>query len=42
MVQDALERAARGEGQRGLSGYVYASLVSLALLVVLRFGLVRR
>jgi predicted DsbA family dithiol-disulfide isomerase/uncharacterized membrane protein len=42
MVADALERAARGEGQRGLSGYVYASLVALALLAIVRFGVTRR
>jgi len=42
MVADALERAARGEGQRGVSSYVYASLVALMLLGTVRFGVVRR
>lgn len=38
-VADALERAARGEGNTGVSGYVYVTLVSLVLLAVLRLGL---
>jgi uncharacterized membrane protein/predicted DsbA family dithiol-disulfide isomerase len=41
-VEDALEHAARGDGVRGLSWIVYAPLVALALLLVLRAGLRRR
>jgi protein-disulfide isomerase len=37
-VADALERAARGEGNTGVSGYVYSALVALALLGVIRLG----
>lgn len=37
-VNDALERAARGEGSRGVSGYVYLPLVALLALVILRLG----
>lgn len=37
-VTDALERAARGDGNTGVSGYVYSALVALALLGVLRLG----
>lgn len=40
-VADALERAARGERTRGISGYVYLPLVALLGLLVLRFGLRR-
>lgn len=40
-VADALERAARGEGASGVSGYVYVPLVALLGLLVLRFGLRR-
>lgn len=40
-VRDALERAARSEGETGVSGYVYLALVALALLGTLRLG-VRR
>jgi protein-disulfide isomerase/uncharacterized membrane protein len=41
VVTDALERAARGEGAIGVSGYVYLPIVALLGLLVLRFG-VRR
>lgn len=41
VVTDALERAARGEGASGISGYVYLPIVALLGLLVLRFG-VRR
>jgi predicted DsbA family dithiol-disulfide isomerase/uncharacterized membrane protein len=41
VVTDALERAARGEGAIGVSGYVYLPIVVLLGLLVLRFG-VRR
>ena len=40
-VADALERAARGDGNTGISGYVYAALVALVLLGILRLGLRR-
>jgi len=40
-VADALARAARGEGQSGISGYVYLPIVALLGLLVLRFGLRR-
>jgi uncharacterized membrane protein/predicted DsbA family dithiol-disulfide isomerase len=40
-VADALARAARGEGNRGVSGSVYLPMVALLALVVLRFGLRR-
>ena len=40
-VADALERAARGEGSTGISGYVYLPIVGLLGLLVLRFGLRR-
>jgi hypothetical protein len=38
-VRDALERASRGEGETGVSGYVYLALVAFALLGTLRLGL---
>jgi protein-disulfide isomerase/uncharacterized membrane protein len=38
-VADALERASRGEGASGISGFVYLPLVALCGLLVLRFGL---
>lgn len=38
-VEDALERAARGEGNRGLSAFVFVPLALLAGLLVVRFGL---
>jgi predicted DsbA family dithiol-disulfide isomerase/uncharacterized membrane protein len=41
-VEDALERAARGDGTRGISWFVYAPLVALCLLLVLRAGRRRR
>jgi protein-disulfide isomerase len=40
-VADALERAARGEGSTGISGYVYLPIVALLGLSILRFGLRR-
>jgi hypothetical protein len=40
-VADALERAGRGEGVTGISGYVYLALVAFFGLLVLRFGLRR-
>jgi predicted DsbA family dithiol-disulfide isomerase/uncharacterized membrane protein len=40
-VADALERAARGEGSTGISGYVYVPIVALLGLLTLRFGLRR-
>lgn len=40
-VADALERASRGEGNTGVSGYVYSALIALALLGVLRLGIRR-
>jgi len=40
-VADALERAARGEGSTGISGYVYLPIVALLGLLILRFGLRR-
>jgi uncharacterized membrane protein/predicted DsbA family dithiol-disulfide isomerase len=41
VVADALARAARGEGNAGVSGYVYLPIVALLALLVLRFGLRR-
>jgi protein-disulfide isomerase/uncharacterized membrane protein len=41
IVADALERAARGEGSKGISGYVYLPMVALLGLLILRFGLRR-
>lgn len=41
VVADALERAARGEGAKGISGYVYVPIVALLGLLILRFGLRR-
>jgi protein-disulfide isomerase/uncharacterized membrane protein len=40
-VEDALERAARGEGSSGIAWYVYLPLVALCCLLVLRAGLAR-
>lgn len=40
-VVDALERAARGEGSTGVTGYVYAPIVALLALLVVRLGLRR-
>lgn len=40
-VADALEKAARGEGTSGISGYVYLPTVALCGLLILRFGLRR-
>jgi uncharacterized membrane protein/predicted DsbA family dithiol-disulfide isomerase len=40
-VNDALERAARGEGSTGISVYVYLPLVLLLVLLLVRFGLRR-
>ncbi|MDF3064863.1 MAG: hypothetical protein K0R38_464 [Polyangiaceae bacterium] len=40
-VADALKRAERGQGNVGVSGYVYMTLVALLTLAVLRFGLRR-
>lgn len=40
-VADALARAERGEGNVGVSGYVYVPIVALLALLVLRFGLRR-
>lgn len=37
-VNDALERAARGEGSRGISAYVYLSALVLLVLGVVRVG----
>jgi predicted DsbA family dithiol-disulfide isomerase/uncharacterized membrane protein len=37
-VTDALERAARGEGSRGISSYVYLPIVLLLALAIVRFG----
>ena len=37
-VTDALERAARGEGSTGISGYVYLPIVSLLALSIARLG----
>jgi predicted DsbA family dithiol-disulfide isomerase/uncharacterized membrane protein len=37
-VADALQRAARGEGVSGISGYVYLPMIALAGLLILRFG----
>jgi predicted DsbA family dithiol-disulfide isomerase/uncharacterized membrane protein len=41
-VADALQRAARGEGDTGLSGYVYLPLIALSGLLIVRFGLRRK
>ena len=41
VVADALERAARGEGSTGISGYVYVPIVALLTLLILRLGLRR-
>jgi predicted DsbA family dithiol-disulfide isomerase/uncharacterized membrane protein len=41
VVADALERASRGEGATGISGYVYLPIVALLGLLILRFGLRR-
>ncbi len=40
-VADALERAARGEGVTGVSGYVYLPMIALAGLLILKFGMRR-
>lgn len=40
-VADALARAARGDGQAGVSGYVYVPIVALLGLLIARFGLRR-
>ncbi len=40
-VADALARAARGEGNVGVSGYVYVPIVALLGLLIVRFGLRR-
>ena len=40
-VNDALERAARSEGARGISAYVYLPIVALLALGIVRFGLRR-
>jgi predicted DsbA family dithiol-disulfide isomerase len=40
-VEDALQRAARGEGNSGLPWFVYVPLVALCALLILRVG-VRR
>jgi protein-disulfide isomerase len=40
-VEDALERAARGEGSSGIAWYVYLPLVALCCLLVLRAGRAR-
>jgi uncharacterized membrane protein/predicted DsbA family dithiol-disulfide isomerase len=40
-VTAALERASRGDGEVGLSGYVYLPMVGLLALLVVRFGLRR-
>jgi protein-disulfide isomerase/uncharacterized membrane protein len=40
-VADALERAARGEGVTGISGYVYLAIVAFASALILRVGLRR-
>jgi protein-disulfide isomerase len=37
-VNDALERAARGEGSRGISAYVYVPIVLLLMLGIARVG----
>lgn len=37
-VNDALERAARGEGSRGIPAYVYLAIVALLLFGVVRLG----
>jgi predicted DsbA family dithiol-disulfide isomerase len=41
VVADALERAARGEGATGISGYVYLPMVAMLGLLLVRFGLRR-
>jgi predicted DsbA family dithiol-disulfide isomerase/uncharacterized membrane protein len=41
VVTDALERAARGEGATGISGYVYLPIVALLVLLILRLGMRR-
>jgi protein-disulfide isomerase/uncharacterized membrane protein len=41
-VEDALERAARGEGNTGVAWYVYLPAVTLLVLLLLRVGLRRR
>jgi len=41
-VEDALERAARGEGNTGVAWYVYLPGVTLLVLLLLRVGLRRR
>lgn len=38
VVADALERAERGEGATGISGYVYVPIIALLGLLILRFG----
>jgi predicted DsbA family dithiol-disulfide isomerase/uncharacterized membrane protein len=40
-VTDALERASRGEGSRGVAGYVYLPIALLLALGIVRFGLRR-
>jgi hypothetical protein len=40
-IADALERAARGEGTSGVSGFVYLPTVAFLALLILRFGLRR-
>lgn len=42
VVTDALERAARGDGSRGISGYVYLPMVALLGSLLVRLGLRRR
>lgn len=42
IVTDALERAARGEGARGISSYVYLPLIALLGLAIVRLGLRKR
>lgn len=37
-LADALERAARGEGHRGMPGYLYLSMLVSTVLVVIRLG----
>ncbi|HKY38671.1 MAG TPA: thioredoxin domain-containing protein [Polyangiaceae bacterium] len=41
-VEDALERAARGEGNTGIAWYVYLPAVTLLVLLLIRVGLRRR
>jgi hypothetical protein len=38
-VADALQRAARGEGDSGISGYAYVPMIALCGALILRFGL---